>query len=591
MSEHKSGSHGHSHGHGHAHGHARRASAPARVAAWLDQRTGYSAVVKLITDEPISGGPRWWYVFGSVLTFLLVLEFVTGLLMSAYYDPSVSGAWASTAFIQDTLSFGWFIRGLHSFGSSALIVLTVVHTLQVVLFGAYKAPREMGWLTGLVMMALLLLFALSGYGLPWDEKGYSAKQVDFMITGTAPILGPLLLKILQGGDAMGNYTVTHMNMAHTMALPALAVLMLIVHIAMVRRHGVTPKWGTDEVVLARNTKTYWPYQASRDAVACGVTFLVLALIVIKTHGAELAGPADPTGTYQARPEWYMLPVYQIRKYFEGPLEMLVVVAMPAIAAVILGSLPWLDRAPDRSPRNRKPILLASAFGTVMLCVLGYMPIRHDNHDAGFQQSRAEAEDRSRLARTLAKSGVLPEGGLAVYRNDPNFQARELWNEHCAKCHSFTGQGGKDGPDLKDYNSRAWILGFLRNPQGTLYMAGAKMDKPMKPVSGTDEELAALTELIYAETGAKDVDRALVQKATPLLSDKDCDSCHDFDGTSANAGPNLKGRGTLEYVTDVIADAGEDRLFGAKNKMPRFAGKLSPIEIGLLAHFVLSESRR
>jgi ubiquinol-cytochrome c reductase cytochrome b subunit len=566
-------------------------SRPARLAAWLDSRTGYSAVVKLIADEPISGGPRWWYVFGSILSFLLVLEFATGVLMAAYYDPSVSGAWASTAFIQDTLTFGWFIRGLHSFGSTALICLAGIHVLQVVLFGAYKAPREMTWFSGLVLMALLLLFALSGYGLPWDEKGYSAKQVDFMITGTAPVLGPLLLRILQGGDAMGNYTVTHMNMAHTYLLPAVAVLILVIHIALVKRHGITPKWGTTEVTLARATRTYWPYQASRDAVACGVTFVVLALIVIQTHGAELAGPADPTGAYQARPEWYMLPVYQIRKFFEGPLEMFVILIMPAVAAVVLGSLPWLDRAPDRDPRHRLRVLVGAAFGTVMLGVLGYMPYRHDQHDAGFQQSRAEAEERAKLARSLAKRGVLPEGGLAVYRNDPNFQARELWNEHCTKCHSFTGQGGKEGPDLKGYNSRAWIAGFLRDPQGTLYMAGAKMEKPMKPVAGTAEELEALTELVYAETGAPDVDRTLVQKAAPLLSDKDCDSCHDFDGTSGNTGPNLKGRGTLPYLIDVIGDAGDERLFGDKNKMPRFVGKLSPEEIAQLAHFVLSESRR
>jgi mono/diheme cytochrome c family protein len=321
--------------------------------------------------------------------------------------------------------------------------------------------------------------------------------------------------------------------------------------------------------------------------------VILALLVLQTNGAELAGPADPTGSYQARPEWYMLPVYQIRKYFEGPLEMLVVVILPAIAAVVLGSLPWLDQSPDRDPRHRRPILFGAAFGTVMLGVLGYLPILHDKRDASFQQSRAEANDRAQLARRLAKSGVLPEGGLAVYRNDPDFLARELFNEHCGKCHSFTGQGGagKEGPDLKDYNSRAWIMGFLRNPQGTLYMAGAKIERPMKAVTGTDEELQALTELVYAETGAKDVDRALVEKAAAMVSDKDCDSCHDFDGTTGNAGPNLKGRGTLAYLVDVIADAGDERLFGDRNKMPRFLGKLSPEEIGNLARFVLSESRR
>ncbi|HEY4186163.1 MAG TPA: cytochrome b N-terminal domain-containing protein [Polyangia bacterium] len=567
------------------------APALARLGDWLDQRTGYSTVVKLITDEPIPGGARWWYVFGSVLTFLLLMEFATGVLMATYYDPSVSGAWASTAFIQDTLSFGWFIRGLHSFGSSALIVLAAVHAMQVVIFGAYKAPREMSWLTGLGFMALLLLFALSGYGLPWDEKGYAAKQVDFMITGTAPIAGPFLQRLMQGGTTMGNYTLTHINAAHTYILPALAVAFLIIHIAIVKRHGVTPRWGVDEVRLARATRPYWPYQASRDAIACGVTFVILGLIVIQTHGAELMGPADPTGNFQARPEWYMLPMYQVRKYFEGPLEMLVVVVSPAVIALVLGSLPWLDRSPDRDPRRRKPLLFGALFGAVMLCVLGYLPIRRDNHDAAFQQSRAEAEERAQLARTLARKGVLPEGGLAVYRNDPAFHVRELWGEHCATCHSFTATGGKDGPDLKDYNSRAWIDAFLRDPAGPRFMAGAKLEKGMKAVTGTDEELAGLTELVYAETGATDVNRALVQKAQGLLSEKDCDSCHDFDGTSGNSGPNLKGRGTLAYLLDIIGDAGDDRLYGSKNKMPRFAGKLAPEEIADLARFVLTESRR
>lgn len=567
------------------------ASAASRLGAWLDDRTGYSAVVKLITDEPIPGGARWWYVFGSILTFLLLLEFATGILLATYYDPSVSGAWASTAFIQDSLSFGWFIRGLHSFGSSALIVLAAVHAMQVVIFGAYKAPREMGWLSGLGFMGLLLIFALSGYGLPWDEKGYAAKQVDFMITGTAPIAGPLLQRLMQGGETMGNYTLTHINAAHTYILPALAVLILVVHIVIVKRHGVTPRWATDEVRLARATQPYWPYQASRDAIACGVTFIILALIVIKTHGAELAGPADPTGSYQARPEWYMLPIYQVRKYFEGPLEMLIVVVSPAVVSLVLGSLPWLDRSPDRDPRRRKPILFGAALGGITLCVLGYMPIRHDNKDLSFQQSRAEAEDRAHLSRALAKKGVLPEGGLAVYRNDPAFHVRELWNQHCANCHSFTGTGGKDGPDLKGYNSREWIAGFLRNPASPGYMAGAKIEKGMKPVTATDDEVAALTELLYAETGAGDADHAVAEKARGLLSDKDCDSCHDFDGTSGNTGPNLKGRGTLAYLIDVIGNAGDDRLFGAKNKMPRFATKLSPEEIGDLARFVLTESRR
>jgi ubiquinol-cytochrome c reductase cytochrome b subunit len=534
------------------------------------------------------------------------------VLLAAFYAPSVTTAWASTAFIQDSLTFGWFVRGLHSFGSSALIALAGVHLGQVLLFGAYRAPREANWLVGLGMLGLLLVFALSGYGLPWDEKGYWAKQVETGIIGTMPFIGPALQELLLGGHTFGNYTVTHFYALHSYVLPALIVGLLVIHLLLVRRQGVTPRWGKSETDLARTTQPYWPFQAARDATASGVTFIVLALMVIRTHGAPLEGPADPQASYQARPEWYSLPLYQLRQFLEGPLEILATLVLPGIAALVLAALPWLDRSPSRAPRRRGPVLVTAAFGIAALGVLAYLPLRHDALDAAHQQARAEVRARARHARELAKSGVLPEGGLAVYRNDPSFAARELWNEHCNVCHSFSGLGssrgagagagaagdaaGADdadvrGPDLKDYNSRAWIERFLRDPDGPLHMGPAKLDKGMRPVEGTDEELRALTEVVYAETGAADVVRALANRGQALIPEKDCDSCHDFDGTSANSGPNLRGRGTLAWITDVIADAGDDRLFGARNKMPRFAGKLSPEQIADLARFILVESRR
>jgi ubiquinol-cytochrome c reductase cytochrome b subunit len=561
------------------------------IATWLDRRTGYSVVVKLICDEPIPGGARWWYVFGAVLTFLLALEFLTGVLLASAYAPSTTTAWASTAFIQDTLTLGWFIRGLHSFGSSAMIVLAGIHLAQVLIFGAYKAPRELNWLIGLAMLGLLMVFALTGYGLPWDERGYWAKQVETSIIGTTPLIGPWLQSLLQGGSSYGNYTLTHLYTLHTYVLPATIVGALVVHILLVRKHGVTPRWGTEEATLAHTTQTYWPHQAIRDTGACAATFIVLALMVIRTHGAELDGPVDPVGSYQARPEWYSLPLYQLRTYFEGSLEMLATMVIPGMGALLLAALPWLDRGANRDPRRRLIVVLGAAFGAAALGVLGYLPLRHDRRDPAYQTARAASFARAKLARTLAKTGVLPEGGMAVFRNDPSFHVRELWNEHCATCHTFTGEGGKDGPDLKDYNSRQWIESFLRNPEGPQHMGGAKFEQGMKPVDGTDDEFRAVTELVYAETGAADVDPTLVKAAVPQLSEKDCDSCHDLDGTSENTGPNLKGRGTLPYIVDIISDAGDGKLFGKKNKMPRFAGKLAPEDIGELARFVLAESRR
>jgi len=151
---------------------------------------------------------------------------------------------------------------------------------------------------------------------------------------------------------------------------------------------------------------------------------------------------------------------------------------------------------------------------------------------------------------------------------------------------MSGGGGEKGPDLKDYNSRAWIRGFLANPDGPLYMGPAKIEKGMTAVDGTPEEIDALVEYVYAETGATDVDASRAGRGRDLLSPSDCDTCHDFDGEGENDGPNLKGRGTPRWVAAVIADAGHPLLFGDRNKMPKQRGKLTTEEIGDLARFVI-----
>jgi mono/diheme cytochrome c family protein len=171
---------------------------------------------------------------------------------------------------------------------------------------------------------------------------------------------------------------------------------------------------------------------------------------------------------------------------------------------------------------------------------------------------------------------------------PLTYARAIWGERCAGCHGLVGAGGDKGPDFKDYDSRSWIRSFLENPDGPLHMGTAKIHKGMNAVQGSPEELEALAEMIYAQTGAPDADAARAAHGRELLTQKDCDTCHELDDEGENTGPNLKGRGTLAWVEAVISDAGEGRLFGEKNKMPRFAGKLTPAEIEDMARFVIAQ---
>jgi mono/diheme cytochrome c family protein len=208
---------------------------------------------------------------------------------------------------------------------------------------------------------------------------------------------------------------------------------------------------------------------------------------------------------------------------------------------------------------------------IAISVLSALVIGRNAHDPVYASGRA-AEETS----------------VASVHNDSFEHARAIWEERCSRCHGLAGAGGDKAPDFKGYDSRAWIRGFLENPQGRLYMGTAKIDKGMKPVVGTADELDALTEMVYQETGAPDADALRAARGRELVPQHDCDTCHEVDGEGENAGPNFKGRGTLAWVEAVISDAGQGRLFGEKNKMPRFAGKLTRAEIEEMARFVIAQ---
>jgi ubiquinol-cytochrome c reductase cytochrome b subunit len=567
---------------------------PRLVRDWLEDRTGLPSALDRCFEHPIPGGARLWHALGATAAFLILLEFVTGIFLAFYYSPSATAAWASTAFIQDGLTLGWFVRGLHSFGSAALIVVTGLHLLQVLIIGAYKKPRELNWILGLLMLLLVVGFAISGYGLPWDQAGYWAKLVETSIIGTSPVIGPVLERIMQGGSRYGNYTVVHFYALHVFVLPAALMALLVLHIRLSRRHGLTPHWRMTPAAVVARTEPYFPGQAFRDVALSAATLAVVAFMVWTKHGASLEGPADPASTYMARPEWYAIPLYQLRMYFEGPAEIVATMIIPGIAGGLAMALPFIDRSPVRDPMKRMPVMMGTAAGLVGMTVLSGLAMRKDAGDPAFQKFRAKVEQEAAAARMWARQGVLPEGGTAVFKNDPEYQVRALFAEKCGNCHALTGQGGDEGPDFRDYNSRAWILGFLKDPQGPLYMGPAKKgDKGMKPVEGTPEEVAMLAELVYAETGAKDVDVKLVEAAREkdLFSEKDCDSCHyigEEDMELGNSGPNLFGRGNLAYVVRVIEDPAHERLYGDKAKMPDFGGKLTPAQIEALAKFVIAQ---
>ena len=579
-----------------------------RALDWLDERTGYRSALGHALDEPVIGGASWLYVFGSVLTFILVLQIVTGILLAMYYSASASDAWASVAYIQDRVPFGWFVRGLHAHGASAMVIVAGLHLMQVATYGAYRRPREVTWLIGVLLLGLILAFALTGYLLPWDQKGYWATKVATGIMGSSPVIGGALQQFVQGGNEYGNLTLTRFFALHVFVLPALVIVGVVAHIALFRRHAVTPRWGRDETWLAARTTPFWPTQATYDIAAMGAAFAVLAAITISTGGVGLEAPADPGSGFDARPEWYFLPLFQMLKYFHGPMETFAALGVPAIVGGVLLSLPFVDRSPDRSPWRRTPYL-----GALCCIVLGagaliYLARADDAADRALAARVEQAGVQARLARKLAADGVPPQGGMAVFENR-GYAAQRLFVQHCVSCHGAPSAlmpeladearllepAARSAPDLDaGYGSRAWLRGFLANPDAPEYMGRVKKvqalgENRMPPAGLAGAELDAVVEWLYAQTGARDAKPELVAQGSTLIEEGKCTDCHMVDGETPDIAPNLGERGSREYLESFIARPDRLRHFGKANEMPVFHGKLSEEEIRALAGFVHSLS--
>ena len=248
-------------------------------------------------------------MWGSTLVFTFALQMITGIFLWSAYSPSAQTAWESVYYIQHEMYLGNIVRGIHHFAAQAMVVLLAIHLIQVVIDGAYRAPREINFWLGLVLMQIVLGLSLTGYLLPWDQKGYYATQVSTNIMGATPVIGPQLQLIAQGGPEYGHHTLTRFFAMHAGILPGLLIAFLALHIYVFRRHGITvadPKHAADT--------TFWPDQVLKDAVAC-LAVLAVVLLCAVFKGAELSAPADPSENYDAaRPEWYFLFLFRFLRF-------------------------------------------------------------------------------------------------------------------------------------------------------------------------------------------------------------------------------------------------------------------------------------
>jgi menaquinol-cytochrome c reductase cytochrome b subunit len=214
------------------------------VVEWLDERYPFTkAVDEALYQRVPNFANAFYYCFGGMVFILIVLQLVTGVFLSFYYIPDATGnpapAYDSVLFIQNTVFLGWLVRGVHFWGANILIIMVLVHMARVYWTGSYRAPRELNWMVGVLMLLIILAFSLTGYLLPWDTKAYFATEVTIKIGGSAPLLGGLIKTLLPGGPFVGPATLQRFFTVHVFLLPALITLLMYVHFRFIRQHGIS----------------------------------------------------------------------------------------------------------------------------------------------------------------------------------------------------------------------------------------------------------------------------------------------------------------------------------------------------------------
>jgi cytochrome b6 len=341
---------------------------------WLDERLSISALSEIARKKevPVHRYSIWYY-FGGMTLFLFVVQVATGILLLLYYRPSAENAFESVQFIVTEVQFGWLIRSIHSWSANLMIATLFIHLFSVFFLRAYRRPREMTWVSGVVLLFIAICFGFSGYLLPWNKLAFFATKVGTEIAGVIPIVGHPMLRFLRGGDDVTGATLTRFFGFHVAVLPATATVFLAVHVLLVQLHGmsVPPSLKNEKI---RKMK-FIPNFLLRDLIGWILAIGVLAALAA-LFPWELGEKADPFSPAPAgiKPEWYFLFMFQTLKYLPAKIlgmdgEVLGIMAFNVVA-LLLFFVPFLDRGPE----NRRRTLIFNIIGVLALLYILVMTI-------------------------------------------------------------------------------------------------------------------------------------------------------------------------------------------------------------------------
>ncbi len=449
-----------------------------RLYRWLDRRAEVNKLMEESLDEPIPGGARFAYVFGSGLLFIFISQIITGICLAIYYVPSAETAHTSVAYITKKVAAGDFLRSLHYYGSSAMIIVLLLHFLQTFLYGSFKGRRELLWMSGATLSLLVLGMGFTGYLLPWDQRAYFATAVGTNIVGEVPLIGGWLTKLMRGGDTIGTLTLSRFYVAHVFLIPACIFAFISIHIYLFRKAGAAGPMHENPVHPTLPPEGFYPRQVLMD-MAFALLLMVGLGFLAYFHPIGLGPIANPANThYLPRPEWYYLPFFEWLKLWEGPKAVIAVVVTPALLAALFFLLPFLDRSLERRPWRRPiPVL---AVGIVLVGIF-FLGIRSRIDDEDDPTVAAQLARQAEQERAYTKAPFRPyiespgaTGPLALPTGPVNplvSQGRGVFqSEGCSGCHGDTGMGTMVAPSLEGITTKfsgPQLTALLHNPNAAM----------------------------------------------------------------------------------------------------------------------------
>jgi quinol-cytochrome oxidoreductase complex cytochrome b subunit len=474
-----------------------------RLVRSLQDRVGWDTGLQpfLFKDLPPKTG--WSATLGSLSVVLFLMMFVSGIFLAMHYNPSPDKAYQSIDYIMNDLPAGWLLRGIHHWGASAMVIAVFVHMMSCFFAGSYKKPRELTWISGVIMLLIVLGLGFTGYLLPWDLKAFWATTVSTNIPKDIPLIGHWLSRLALGGDSVSGSTLTRFYAIHIVLLPALLIGLIALHIYLVRAHGISEPSADEKAPapaepaaqaacgFAREKRyRFYPEHLFRASIVFTVTFVIL--IALSIYGQIPREPVAGTqvDNYLPRPEWYYMWLFQLLTFFPGKWEAVGSLLIPFLLVTLLFALPFFDRHSRKLGTRNRPLPLA--VGTTLVVGIVYLTMM------GFAGARPYGQTLLVPDRPLSAS---EQRGLYLYID-----------RECSYCHQINGQGGhRVGPDFTNTTAkgrtREYLGKYIRDPKSI--NSASVMPKYDLPQADLDALADFLLALDFAKHPARTVTKAQV----------------------------------------------------------------------------------